>query len=124
VTVADPNTTTRARTARRPHLCDSCHWTPSLRGVATIAPGHRYLLHTAFPDGMVNTSDRPYSLKECVACACERDDSAGLLVAEACASFCHGTLPCALPLKHDGDHSCRRCAEDHTHVVSTVADRS
>jgi hypothetical protein len=45
-------TAVRARTARQPHLCDSCHWTPSLRGVATIQPGHRYLLHTAFPDGM------------------------------------------------------------------------
>jgi hypothetical protein len=122
VTVADPNTTTRARTARRPHLCENCHWTPSLRGVATIQPGHRYLLHTAFPDGMVNTSGRPYSLKECVACARERDDSAGLLVAKACATFCHGTLPCALPLKHDGDHSCRRCAEDRTRVLLTVVD--
>jgi hypothetical protein len=120
-------TAVRARTARQPHLCDSCHWTPSLRGVATIQPGHRYLLHTAFPDGMVNTSDRPYSLKECVACTCERDDSAGLLVAGACASFCHGTLPCALPSKHDGDHSCRRCAADRAQVVRpalTVADGS
>jgi hypothetical protein len=122
VTVADPNTTTRARTARRPHLCENCHWTPSLRGVATIQPGHRYLLHTAFPDGLTNTSNAPYTLKECVACACERDDDAGLLVANACATFCHGTLPCALPLKHDGDHSCRRCAEDRTHVLLTVAD--
>jgi hypothetical protein len=71
--------------------------------------------------------DRPYSLKECVACACERDDSAGLLVAEACATFCHGTLPCALPFKHDGDHSCRKCAADRAHVMwpaLTVADEN
>lgn len=41
--------TMKAVTARIPHLCDSCHWTPGIRGVATIDPGHRYLRHVAFP---------------------------------------------------------------------------
>lgn len=104
--------TTRARTARVPHFCDGCHWTPSLRGVPTIAPGHRYLIHTAFPGGLgdeINQSDRPYTNKECVACACERDETSGLLVAGACSTFCCGDVPCARPHLHDGDHSCRRC---------------
>jgi hypothetical protein len=99
----------RARTARIPHLCDNCHWVPSLRGTPTIAPGHRYLLHTAFPDGGTNASDHPWSLKECVACAEDRD--LGMRGTHlACCTYCCGTVPCALPFKHDGDHSCRRCA--------------
>lgn len=103
-------TTTKARTARIPHLCDGCHWVPSLRGVPTIAPGHRYLLHAVFPDGVNVVSDRPYTLKECVACLGERDDTAPLLAAGACSTFCCGEVPCARPHKHDGGHSCRRCA--------------
>lgn len=113
------STTVKAFTARIPHLCDTCHWTASLqdvRDVPTILPGHRYLRHTAFPDGEHNTSDRPYSIKECVACAEERD-SAGLLVAGACTTFCHGTVPCARPLRHNGDHSCRRCTNDAAAVA-------
>lgn len=106
--MSDNTHATKAVTARIPHLCDSCHWTPSLRGVATILPGHRYLRHTVFPNDETNQSHRPYSINECVACAEERD-SAGLLVAGACSTFCHGTVPCALPRRHDGDHSCRRC---------------
>lgn len=43
------NTTTAYRTARTPHLCEGCHWTGSLRGVPTILPGHRYIIHTTFP---------------------------------------------------------------------------
>jgi hypothetical protein len=117
VTVADPNTTTRARTARRPHLCDSCHWTPSLRGVATIQPGHRYLLHTAFPDGMVNTSDRPYSLKECVACTCERDDSAGLLVA-----FDPGERNDLRDDEEPDEHECLSCGGRHWFPVQGFND--
>jgi hypothetical protein len=112
---ADPNTTTVARTARIPHLCEGCHWTPSLRGVPTILPGHRYLLHTAFPDGLTNTSTAPYTLKECAACASVRD-AAGLL--GACSASCCDTLPCALPFKHDGDHSCRRCATDQSRTAA------
>lgn len=103
------STTITARTARKPHLCDGCHWTPSLRGVPTIAPGHRYLRHTAFPDGEINASDRPYSVTECVACAGERDETAPLLVAGACSTYCCGETPCALPHRHDGDHQCRQC---------------
>jgi hypothetical protein len=116
--------TTLARTARIPHLCDSCHWTPALRGMATIAPGHRYLRHVAFPDGEVNTSDHPYALNECVACACQREPSAGLLVAGACSTFCCGDVPCARPEQHDGDHSCRRCFDDVGRAVATVCARA
>jgi len=107
--------TTMARTARIPHLCDSCHFVPSLRGVATILPGHRYLRHVVFPSPMseVNQSDRPYILTECVACACDREPTSGLLVADACATFCCSEVPCARPFKHDADHSCRRCAVQH-----------
>ncbi len=110
-------TTVKARTARKAHLCESCHWVPSLRGQPTIAPGHRYLLHTAFPDGDEITSDHPYSLKECMACVSERDDTAPLLVADACSTFCCGDVPCARPHRHDGAHSCRRCAFDHVNVA-------
>jgi hypothetical protein len=103
--------TVKARTARKPHLCEGCHWTPSLRRVPTILPGHRYLLHTAFPDGPygeINQSNRPYTNKECVACAEERDlTMRGAHL--ACCTFCCGDIPCALPFKHGGDHSCRRC---------------
>jgi hypothetical protein len=106
-------TAIQARTARIAHLCEGCHWTPSLRGTPTIAPGHRYLRHTAFPDGEINQSDRPYSVTECVACLSQRDQAAPLLIAGACSTFCHGELPCARPYGHDGDHSCRRCL-DHT----------
>jgi hypothetical protein len=100
----------KARTARIPHLCDGCHWTPSLRGQPTILPGHRYLIHTAFPGAEVNHSNRPYTNTECVACACERDKAFDLLVAGACTTHCCGDVPCARPVRHDGDHSCRRCA--------------
>lgn len=108
--------TVKALTARKPHMCDSCHWNASLRGVHTITPGHRYLRHVAFPDGEVNTSNRPFSIAECVACAEEREPTAGLLIAGACSTFCCGDTSCALPFKHGGDrHSCRRCAVDSGH---------
>lgn len=103
-------TAIKAITARIPHLCDGCHWTPGLRGLPTIAPGHRYLRHVVFPNDLTNQSDRPFTNTECVACA-ENRDSAGLLVAGACATFCHGEVPCARPLRHDGDHSCLRCID-------------
>lgn len=103
------STVAQARTARKPQLCDGCHFTPSLQGMATIGPGHRYLRHVAFPDGDVNHSNRPYSINECVACACERDPTAGVLMAGACSTFCCGDVPCARPLDHNGGHGCRRC---------------
>lgn len=102
-------TTFLARTARKPRMCDSCHWVPSLRGVATIAPGHRYLRHVAFPGDEANQSDHIVVNTECVACVCAYDPSNGLLVVRACSSFCCGDVPCALPYTHRGDHSCRRC---------------
>ncbi|MFI6228601.1 hypothetical protein ACIBCR_14970 [Micromonospora echinospora] len=102
-------TTIKARTARIPHLCDGCHWTPSLRGVPTIAPGHRYLRHTAFPGDEVNETVRPYTNTECIACLAERDPAAPLLLGDACSTFCCGVVPCARPFGHDGGHECRRC---------------
>lgn len=101
--------TVKARTARIPHLCDGCHWTPSLRGVPTIAPGHRYLRHVAFPGDEANQTDRPHTNTECIACLAARDETGPLLLADACATFCHGDVPCARPLGHGGDHECRRC---------------
>jgi hypothetical protein len=129
--------TTTARTARIAHACDTCRWTPSLRETPTIAagptaqrredhqdqsrpqrvptivPGHRYLRHVAFPEGPmgeINQSSHLIVITECVACACEREVTAGLLIAGACATFCCGDVPCALPFGHRGDdHSCRRC---------------
>jgi hypothetical protein len=101
-----------AVTARKPHFCGSCGRPPGMRGVATILPGHRYLRHVAFPEGSageINQSDRPIVMKECVACATEREVHAGSLEAGACASFCHGETPCARPLRHDDDHECRGC---------------
>jgi hypothetical protein len=106
-------TAVRARTARKAHLCEGCHWTPSLRGKPTILPGHRYLLHTAFPGDDVNQGNRPRSMKECVRCAVARESTAGVLEANACSTFCHGETPCARPLRHDGWHSCRDCPADH-----------
>lgn len=114
-------TTVKARTARIPHLCDGCHWSPSLRGVPTIAPGHRYLIHKAFPGDEVNQSDRIYTNTECVACACVRDSSNGVLIAGACTTWCCGDVPCARPERHDGDHTCRRCAVDSSSQVVEVS---
>lgn len=107
-------TTAKGVTARKPHLCDTCHWDTNLRGTHTIAPGHRYLRHVAFPDGDINASDHPVVHTECVACAEDRDSHAGALVGGACTTFCHGDVPCALPLKHGGDHSCRCCTASST----------
>lgn len=103
---------TRGVTARIPHECDSCHWTPSLRGVATILPGHRYLSHTAFPgDEGFEEGTRPARLTECASCAIGRDaPTAGLY--GICGTFCHGTTPCALPFEKGApghDHACREC---------------
>ena len=102
-------TSVKAITARIPHLCDSCHWTPGLRGVATIDPGHRYLRHVAFPGDEGNEdSGRVVVLTECVACVWERDPHA-VLDTGACSSYCCGSTPCARPDRHGGDCSCRDC---------------
>lgn len=101
--------TVQARTARVPHLCDSCHWVTGRRGRPLIAPGHRYLRHVAFPDNMVNQSGHPVAHLECVSCASERDSNAALLDAGACGTFCCGVTPCARPFRHSGDCSCLRC---------------
>jgi hypothetical protein len=95
-------TTVQARTARKPHRCEDCG--------RLIPAGHRYLRHVAFPDDAVNPSARPLAQVECVACAGERDDFNPILLADACASYCCGLTPCALPLRHGGDHGCRDCS--------------
>lgn len=99
------STTVKGVTARKRHRCDEASWT----GLHFIEPGHRYLRHVAFPGDDVNGSDRPWVLRQCIACA-ENRGRDGTLIGGACAGFCCGDVPCALPLKHDSDHSCRRCA--------------
>lgn len=101
-------TTAKAITARIPHLCDTCHFEPGLRGVATIDPGHCYLRHVAFPGDDGNESSRVVVLTECVAHVWERDPHAALDTG-ACSSYCCGVTPCARPIRHDGDCSCRSC---------------
>lgn len=93
------STTVKGVTARKRHWCDAT--IPA----HVIAPGHRYLRHVAFPGDDVNGSDRPWVLPECAACADRFGRDAG-----ACLTHCCGDVPCALPLDHDGAHSCRRCA--------------
>ncbi|MEK8108680.1 hypothetical protein NKG94_34605 [Micromonospora sp. M12] len=61
-----------------------------------------------FP-GDINTSGKPWTSIECVACAAERDDSAPMLLANACGTYCHGVTPCARPFRHEGDHECQQC---------------
>lgn len=114
-------TTIQARTSRIDRLCDSCHFVASLRGKPTIAAGHRYLRHVAFPGDEVNRSHRPFSNTECVACASERDEYAPMLLAGACATFCHGVTPCARPFGHDGDHSCKECVDQSVAPVPVGA---
>jgi hypothetical protein len=100
-------------TARTPHSCETCDrktangdWTKS------ILPGHRYLLHTAFPgDDGFDALERPFSVRECGSCAIERDD----FVAHSfgiCGTYCHGTNPCVLPFDAAGagfghNHVCK-----------------
>jgi hypothetical protein len=102
------STTVKGVTARKRHRCDESSWV----GIHFIAPGHRYLRHVAFPDDDVNGSNRPWVLRICIACAEDRDGHAGALLGGACTTFCCGDVPCALPFEHDGDHSCRRCADN------------
>jgi hypothetical protein len=114
--------TVLARTARTAHACATCDWHTSEGEPLAIQPGHRYLIHVAFPgaDGYEDGT-RPWRMKECVACACEREPTAGLLVAQACATFCCGDVPCALPFEPGApghDHSCRRCAIERTEVTT------
>lgn len=98
------STAVRARTARKAHRCETCRH-------RSIAPGHRYLLHTLFP-GDINSSGRPWVSKECIACVEKREEGDGLLVADACSSFCCALEPCALVIRHAGDHHCGRDALD------------
>ncbi len=111
------NATIRYRTARIAHHCEGCP-----PGSATIAPGHRYAIHVAFPDGGVINTSGAWTAKQCIGHMSEVDDSAPLLQADACSTFCCGDEPCARPFNHDnggvlgGGHSCRRCATDRALV--------
>lgn len=104
-----------ARTARAPHECDTCYWTPSLRGVPTILPGHRYLEHVAFPgDPGFEEGQAPLRHKECASHAIERDDCSATQFG-ICGSYCHGTNPCVLPFERGAPgHKCvcRECITD------------
>jgi hypothetical protein len=57
----------------------------------------------------------PVVHRECIQCAGQHDESSPRLTAGACASYCHGVEPCALPFtkgapSHGGaDHKCHRC---------------
>lgn len=104
---------TVARTARVAHRCATCDWHTDPDDTPSIAPGHRYLIHVSFPGGPGHEDGtRPWRIKECVSCARERDGMADLLVADACSTYCHGTQPCALPFRHEGDHACRDDARE------------
>lgn len=102
--MSEYGTTAKAVTARKRRLCDAGY-----REVHVIAPGHRYLRHTVFPSHDVAGSDRPYNVTECASCV-ERREYEEAPELNACSTWCCGDLPCALPVKHGGDHSCRRCA--------------
>lgn len=106
--------TVKGVTARVAHSCETCD-RKTVNGTYTTAirPGHRYLLHTAFPgDDGFDALERPFSLRECASCAIGRDNftahSFGI-----CGSYCHGTNPCVLPFtKGAPGHECfcRDCA--------------
>jgi hypothetical protein len=102
---------TKAFTARKAHDCANCRQLGEGRG--TIAPGHRYLKHTAFPGNEFMQIDAPESMKECAACAIRRDWGTHVVTLAACQTYCCGTTPCALPPVPGApahDHSCRECA--------------
>lgn len=100
------NETIKVRTARIKHKCEDCRrW--------TIAPGHRYEIHTVFPGHDVVCPDRPISLKRCIACAAASGVE-NVHAASACGTYCHGLIPCALPFGHVGDCSCRDCGVQAT----------
>jgi len=104
--------TTKAITARVAHYCSGCQWHAIEGETPVIQPGHRYLRHVAFPGEDAVSGDRPWVLRECVGCACEKDDTA-YLDAGACGTWCCGTTPCALPIEGGApghDHACRDCA--------------
>lgn len=94
--------TVAARTARKVHRCEDCRW-------RSIAPGHRYEIHTVFPGHDIISTDKPVALKRCMACAIDADVVAAH-TGDACGTYCHGVTPCARPFGHVGDCSCREDA--------------
>lgn len=108
-------------TARTAHFCSGCQMHAREYDVPVIAPGHRYLRHVGFPGDEGVSGDRPWVLRECVACASEREETDLLLVAKACGTFCHGTTPCALPFERGApghQHSCRVCVVEQAESVT------
>lgn len=107
--------TTTAVTARIPRLCYDCQWNAPEGDTEVIQPGHRYLKHTTFPgDPGWEEGTRPVVQFQCIACACQTDDSA-YLDADACGTWCCGTTPCALPIGKGApghEHSCRQCVRE------------
>lgn len=105
--------TVKGITARVAHSCES-HDRQTVNGDWSkgILPGHRYVLHTAFPgDDGFDSLERPFSIKECASCAIERDDAAATTFG-ICGTYCHGTTPCALPFERGApghEHFCREC---------------
>lgn len=109
---------TSAHTAREARIChEHNHGGPA----HVIAPGHRYLRLVLFP-GDINTSGRPWVNNKCIACANRYDATRGTVEGGACSANCcvfttHNS-PCALPLGHEGDHSCLRCAAKSEKTVA------
>jgi hypothetical protein len=117
--------TIKGVTARTAHPCENCWRVPSLRDTMNILPGHRYLLHTAFPgDDGFDALERPFSVRECASCAVERDDYNASKY-EICGTYCCSTEPCALPFERAGagyghDHVCKRCMNDRREMAPSV----
>lgn len=119
--------TIKGVTARVAHACEGCS-VKTVNGVWTtpILPGHRYLLHTAFPgDDGFEEMDSPFSIRECARCAHARDVDASMLYL-ICGSYCCGTEPCALPFQPVGtpapghEHVCHRCASERERELATA----
>jgi hypothetical protein len=110
-------------TARAAHYCSGCQMHATLDETPAIQPGHRYLRHVGFPGDDGVSGERPWVLRECIACAGEREESDPLIIARACGTYCHGTTPCALPFQPAGvqehQHACRECVRYRGDLVLT-----
>lgn len=117
--------TTRGVTAQIKHTCETCsRKTVNGDWTTPILPGHRYLVHTAFPgDEGFEEGTRPQQLRECASCAIEREDYTATLYG-ICGSFCCGVEPCVLPFRTPGtaehEHACRRCVDERQRDLVTA----
>lgn len=103
--------TSKAITARIAHFCSFCQMRASEDAEPVIPAGHRYVRHVGFPGEDGVTGERPWVLRECIACATEKDDYAPVQ-AGACGSFCCSTTPCSLPFQKGApghECACRLC---------------